>query len=311
MQFVVKIFNIKSIQLIIAALIILGAVFCIFTPNYFLFKWGESFAVQIMFGYLAAGIIFLMFRMPRLMFTSFACCAGLAMYLKDASNGNLIYPARTNGPVIEVANFNVSSAGDDFMATIEQIIETDADVISVQEIDPNWDKVLKEALVTEYPYSATVFRPVDFLGIGIFSKSPLIDIDTFYYQDIPNLKFKTQIENRDIDFLSAYIYPELNSKDYKHTQAHFNTLCSILSSEQKNPFITLGDFNEVQWSAYVRDFRKQCHLNDSRRFPTWVERPTDHIFYTNQLECVGFKSIRASNAEHFGIKGTYQFKPIH
>ena len=306
MQLVAKIFNAKSTQYLLATLIVLGAVFCVFTPNYFLFKWGESFAMYIMFMYLIFGLGFLFVSKPRLMFTSFFCCAGLALYLRNASNGNLAYPALTSAPFVEVANYNVSASNENFVSTIEAILAEDADVISVQEIDPNWLNVLDEALALVYPYSTSVFRPENFQGIGIYSKQPLTQVDTFYYEDIPNLKFKMDVGGQEVCFLSAYIYPEFSTIDYQRKQEHLTELCASLNDENL-PIITLGDYNEVQWSGYIQNFRKTCQLNDSRRFPTWVKRPTDHIFYSKHFECVGFKSINTQDASHLGISGTYQF----
>ncbi|MEL6925420.1 MAG: endonuclease/exonuclease/phosphatase family protein, partial [Bacteroidota bacterium] len=303
---VTRILEARSTQFLLLTLFILGAILCVFTPNYFLFKWGESFAMYIMFGYLLGGLVFLFFSKPKMMFTSFACCAGLALYLKDASNGNLVYPARTSAPAVSVANFNLSASNENFIGTTEAILKEGADVVSVQEIDPNWQSILDDALKVEYPYSAVVFRPENFQGIGIYSRTPLTVVDTFYFEDVPNLKFKIEMAEQEVCLMSAYIYPEFNTEDYARKQQHLDALCHNLEWEEV-PFITMGDFNEVQWSGYIRDFRRTCQLSDSRRFPTWVKRPTDHIFYSRHFECVAFKSITTNNTTHLGISGTYQF----
>jgi len=311
MQLVAKILEARPTQFLLITLFVLGAVLCVFTPNYFLFKMGESFAMYIMFGYLIGGVLFLFARKPKMMFTSFACCAGLAMYLKDASNGNLVYPARTSSPAITIANYNLSASGEDHLATIDAIINEDADVISLQEVDPRWQQILHDALSNIYPHSSVVLNPENFQGIGVFSKTALSIIDTFYYEDVPNLKFNVDLGGQDVSLLSAYIYPEFTTENYIRKQEHLNAICSNLDPKQ-TPFITVGDFNEVQWSGYIREFRRTCQLNDSRRFPTWVKRPTDHIFYSNHFECVGFKSITTENTSHLGISGTYQFSaPIN
>jgi len=61
-----KILDNKPVQIAISVLIVLGALICIFTPNYFLFKMGARFAVHIMIGYLLLAIVFLILRQTRL-----------------------------------------------------------------------------------------------------------------------------------------------------------------------------------------------------------------------------------------------------
>ncbi len=301
---VAKMLNTKSIQFSLSILILLGVGLVVFTPNFLLFKWGANYAVHIMFGYLGLGLLFLMFKQPRLMFTSFACCAGLCLYLKDASNKSIVYPQRTGDPVVNIAHFNISATNDDVNGTINTILETEADLISIQEMTPDWGMALKTAFAEAYPYSTTVYRPKDFMGLAVYSKYPFASIDTFYHQDIPNLLINTQQGDDKIAFVSSYIYPELQSSDYERTAGHFETIAENIKYID-TPVITFGDMNQVQWSAYVKQLRQNNNLQDSRRFP-FFDNPTDHIFYSQHFRCVDFKTISNDYSSHLGIRGSYE-----
>ena len=138
---ITKTLNYKYAQLALISLIVLGTFICVFTPNYFLFKMGARFAVQIMLGYLLLGFVFLFIRQHKLMFTSFACCAGLCLclFLKYASDGQLILPIQTDNNSLSVAHFNVSTSTTDYQQTIDEILAVDADVISLQEVTQDWE----------------------------------------------------------------------------------------------------------------------------------------------------------------------------
>ena len=166
---VTKILNLRSIQFTLGALIILAAILCIFTPNYFLFKMGARFAGLIMLGYLVLGLFFLILKQPKLMFISLACCAGVTIYLKSTSNSDLKHAAPTTEVSVRVAHINVSGFDNDYESTMAAIKDTKADLISIQELTPEWHYVLKETLSEDYPYSTSLVR-FDPFGMAIFSK---------------------------------------------------------------------------------------------------------------------------------------------
>lgn len=299
-----KILNSKSVQYFLTALILSSAFLVVFTPNFLLFKWGANYAVHIMFAYLGVGLLFLMFRQPRLMFTSFACCAGLCLYLKDASNTSIVYPNPTGNPVVDIAHFNISASNDDVESTIQTIMNTEADLISIQEMTPDWNMALKAGLQSEYPYSKTAFDPKSFIGLALYSKFPFSAVDTFNYDGKPSIIATTKQGENEVAFLATYIYPELSGSDYARTLKHFEKISERLNNIN-TPIITFGDWNQVQWSSFVKDLRQNNELADSRRFP-FFDNPTDHIFYSNHFSCIGFKTVSNDYSSHLGIKGSYE-----
>lgn len=312
---VTKILANRSVQLVLTSLIVLGTFICVFTPNYFLFKIGARFAVQIMVSYLLLGFVFLAFRQSKLMFTSFACCAGLCLFLKYASDGQLNFPTKTEEKTLDVAHFNVSASTIDFKQTIDEILAIDADIISLQEVTPDWDAELKASLQEKYPYSETVVR-LDPFGLAIYSKYPLISTDTFMFEDIPNIVGTIQFnENeQEVCFIASHALPVFYTNDYERQRNHFMAIARY-TNNTNCPVITVGDYNAVPWSYEIQDFKAAANLNDSRRgfMPSsngtfsLFQIPSDHIFYSNHLECIGFQDINSPTSGHFGIKGSYQF----
>ncbi len=312
---VTKILNYRFIQYALSTLIVLGAVIIVFTPNYFLFKMGSRFAIQIMLGYLFLGFVFMAFRLNKLMFTSFACCAGLCLFLKYASDGQLTPPLKTNALSINVAHFNVAASNSDIQTTIDEILEVDADVISFQEVTPDWDYILSETLKETFPYAKSVVR-FDPHGLAIYSKYPLVNVDTFMYEDIPNIIGSIYIDDaeKEICFISSHTNPAFYTSDYERQRNHLMAIADH-ASHSSCPVITLGDYNAVPWSYEIRNFKSAAKLNDSRKgyMPSsngtfsLFQIPSDHIFYSEHFKCLNFQEISDPEAGHLGLKGTYQF----
>ena len=310
-----KIITYRYTQLALISLIVLGTFICVFTPNYFLFKVGARFAVQIMLGYLLLGFAFLIARQHKLMFTSFACCAGLCLFLKYASDGQLSLPLKNDEKTLDVAHFNVSASIANFSETIDEILAVDADVISLQEVTPDWDIELRKSLQNKYPYSRTIVR-LDPFGLAIYSRFPLISTDTFMYEDIPNIVGTVKIDdsNQEICFIASYTLPVFYTNDYERQRNHLMAIANYTNSTDC-PVITIGDYNAVPWSYEIQDFKTAANLNDSRQgfMPasngsfSLFQIPSDHIFYSDHLECIGFKEINSPSSGHLGIKGSYQF----
>ena len=312
---VTKILNYKFTQAFLTTLIILGATICIFTPNYFLFKMGSQFAVQIMIGYLLLAMMFLFFRQSQLMFTSFACCAGLCLFLKYSSNPILSAPTANSTERISVAHFNLSASNEDYTKTIQRIIETDADIISLQEVNPDWNFVLQESLSELYPHSNSIVR-FDPYGIAVYSKFEFQQLDTFFYEDIPNLTgtIKAEGNGKEFQFIASHTTPPLYQSAYDRMKQHLLEI-SKYANKIESPIITFGDYNAPPWWAEIQQLKEAANLKDSRRsasygFADIFQNPVDYIFYSDHLTCLKFEPIKDEDATHLGIKGVYQFNSI-
>lgn len=305
----------KVIQFTLGMAIVLGALFCVFTPDLFLFKRGANFIVQIMLAYLCLGMIFLILDQKKLMFTALLSCALLCMYLKSTSDQSIRFPSQNTNAQLSVAHINLSLS-DDYAATMHTILTTDVDLISFQEYTPDWDGYLTEKLVDRYPYYSSMVR-IDPYGMAIFSKYPLSDFDTVLHHDIPNLHALVDVDKDvRIHVFSARTVPPVNFEAYAVIRDHFKTMGRYLSG-LSGPVITLGDFSLPSWSQEIKEFKALAHLHDSRRdiVPASLQGslsllkiPIDHIFYSGDIECTAFQVLSDATSSHLGILGKYQMK---
>ncbi len=304
-----RVFNQRPINITFTLLIILGAIICIYTPNYLFIKIGTRFAGIFMLSYLALGLFFLVIKQPGLMMTSFICCAGLCIFLKNSSNSTLLHPIKTIGQVVNVAHFNMTSADDDLEAAVETILESNADLISVQDVTPEWKYLLNETLHEEYPYNTTIER-LDPFGLAVYSKYPLISIDTFFSEGVPNLHGKLKMDEKELDFFAVHTTPPLYNTAYTSMKKQISQL-SGLTKLVENPVLIMGNFHAPPWWSEIQNFRSEANLEDSRisaaiGISDIFQSPTDYILFSDQIKCVGFQNIYAPNQAQFGIQGSYQ-----
>jgi len=308
-----SILNKRPIQITLNAVIILIALGCVFTPNYILFKIGSSFAVHIMLSYLFLGLAFLALRQPQLTFTSFFCCAGLCLFLKFYSSWDWpLFPKKdASQAAVHLAHFNITNADAPFEETMTSILNVNADVLSFQEVTPDWHQVFESTLGKEYPYTTSMVNMNPY-GYAIYSKTPIIEIDTFYFSDIPNLAvtIADQDEKANYRLVSSYTEPPIYSLAYQNLIEHM-----ILISQEVNktnlPTFTLGDYNAPPWWDEIQLLKDEAKLLDSRRCATqgldnlW-KNPVDYIFHSDHFECITFEKVEKTLYGHLGIQAAFQ-----
>jgi len=311
---ITRLLDFKTTQIILTLGIIAGVVFCIYTPNYYLFKLGSQFAGIIMLAYLALGLFFMAFRQTGLMLSAFICCGGLCFFLKNSSNSDLKYASATTENVIKVAHFNISDSSPDPEETVNSILNSDADFISIQDITPDWQYILDEAMEEKYPYSKSVLR-FDPYGLAIYSQYPFTAVDTFQASNIPNIKGEIDLLGKRfrMSFIAAHTTPPLYSQAYSVMQNQIEKIALNAKSEAE-PMLLLGNFNAPPWWGEIKNLRTTANLKDSRRsassgFKDMFQSPSDYIFHSDHLKCVGFENLYNDNLQSIGIVGTYQFNP--
>lgn len=315
------IFESKSRQEILltrltTAFLILGVILCIYTPNYLIFNWWAKYAPQIAIAYWVLGLIFLALKSPRLTLVSFICCAFLCLNLKNTTGSAISSVKVTSEPIVRIAQFNLSASNSEQYETIRTIKNTKADVLSLQEVTLEWYPSLKDSLSDSYPYNCSYYDS-DVNSLRLYSKYPFKICDTFFSGKAPNLVlgFETPYLDKKLYIVSSYIAPPFYESAYNELKQQLDMIGDY-TKDLKSPVITVGEYN-IYGSHYdLQQLRKKVNLTDSRRgyrpdrddgYISFLEVPTDHIFYTNQMNCIDFRTISGPNEERLGIMGSYQF----
>ena len=268
----------------------------------------QDSAVWILFLFLGIGVIGFFLNSTRLILTEFACAALLCMYLKSASNSALQMPVINDSTHFSVAHINLSSVESGYGEFVRELIAKDLDIISFQEVKPDWASVLKESLAVEMPYFVENVR-IDLFGMSIFSRYPIIFQDTILVDNIPFLTAGIELEeDKNISITNPLITPSINSTMDKTQEVQMEKTSEYIQSKTGTK-VVLGDFNMVYWSSRIRDFRNATGLMNSRRdiSQSVLSIPYDHIFYSDDLECIKFIDLIDSTDTRLGIMADFQF----
>ncbi len=300
----------NTYQIIVWAIIVAGTIFSIFPPDALFFKIGAKFAIQIMFAYLALSFIFLFVGDQKTMFISLGCCAILCLFLRIGAATAFAPKLDKGNPYLSMATFNLGNSDDDFDSTFNMILSSNADLIALQEVNPDWHNYIKNNPYVEkyYPYDTSLVR-MDFLGMTILSKYKFLKIDTFHYEHIPNFIGCIQHDSLDekIYFISSHTTPPVSLKAYESIRRHLEQVADTVKTIN-DPIFALGDYQVVPWSDEILSFRQKANLEDSRRNIPTSYFPHDHIFFSKQFECIELLSIGSQRTTHLGIVGKYQRK---
>ncbi|MFN4253539.1 MAG: endonuclease/exonuclease/phosphatase family protein [Saprospiraceae bacterium] len=294
-----------------------GALVCMFPLGTYPMKWWARHAEHITLGYLALGLVFLVLNNSRLMFVCFGCSAAISFFLSEKTNPKIKDATPTDMPFVKVAHFNVNSSEGQVADFMQSILAREADVIALEEVTPGWDSVLIHTLGPQYPHYSCISGLVN--GLAVFSRFPLVLVDTFYYQEMPNLAVSLRPEDfdRDIWVINSLTKPPLSGSSFESLKGHLERI-SFFANKVGAPVVTVGDYNSVSWSPEIIEFRKATRLSDSRRgikptepdgrFPLF-NVPVDHIFYsTDFFDCLRFETISNPHNDHIGIESVLQMK---
>jgi hypothetical protein len=293
--------EIKPYQYLIWVVLILATVFAIYTPEQFLFKKLAKYGVQLMIACLGLSLFFLTVRDAKSMWISLACCGVLCLHLRTREP---FYPIKY-GTFFKIAHVNLSNSSD-YEQTIKTIMNSNADILSVQDLDLDWDFILKQELSERYPYEKSIIS-LGLFNTAIYSKYPFIEIDTFYHKDAPNIHGCVEIDNQKVHFISLMTVPPVNMKAFQEIENHLLSIANHVSKINA-PMITLGNYNVVPQSSEINGLKRKGDLYDSRTNQSLIaEGPVDHILYSKELECTDFITLTEVGNNKIGIMGTYQF----
>jgi endonuclease/exonuclease/phosphatase (EEP) superfamily protein YafD len=303
---------------IIAGVLVVGALLCIYQPEYHIIKSCTKYAPQIAIAYWLLGLIFLSLRSTKLTLVAFISCGFMCIFLRSTGDTAQVKPTKTNEPMVKIAQFNLAAVNNgNYNELIGQIIKTDADVVSLQEVPIPLQQWLEDTLKNIYIHPSRS-AAADFRGILLLSKHPFISNDIIKSDDIPNLSISIRTKNssRKLFVICMYLAQPFGRSGYKIFRNQLDTVANYAKTLGE-PYITVGDFNMEGSSYEIQQFRRATGIGDSRRgfqpmrqdgSLSLTEIPTDHIFYTPHFQCIDFQTICDSSRTHLGIVGTYQFQ---
>jgi len=292
----------------LSAILFVGTGIVLLAPQVPLIRKVSEYSVHIMLGMLLFSMLSMVVKKPKVMFAGLACTAALCVFLKNASHQNLNYSDVNTETKINVAHINLGNLAFDIAPIQDLLAREHIEVVSFQELTPNWDRKLRTELEEDFPY-AILEKRVDFYGLAVFSRIPFLESDIFQCDGKPNLNVVVEKEDTKFKIISSYLTPALDNKSLVKAADQLNVIAKKIN-DSPEPIIALGEYNMVYWANEIRNFRSKTNLQNSRRdlVDGNLRVPYDHIFFSDELECTQFKEVKDNSQNYLGIMGTYQIK---
>ncbi|MFZ1702840.1 MAG: endonuclease/exonuclease/phosphatase family protein [Saprospiraceae bacterium] len=289
--------------------IIITTLVLIYLPNYTMLDFITEYLVFYVIFLLISGIVGLIFNQKYILYVSFGCAFMLTLFLKYSSNSDLKLPKPNNQPTIGIIHINLSSISSfDILQKLVQ--DKNYDVISFQEVTPDWDGVLSEIFRDSFPYDFEEFR-LDLQGKSIFSKYPMDVKPDISIHNIKGKVIEIIKQNERYRLLSVYLTPPLDPKNKIENEMELDEMTEVML-HIPNPAFVLGELNRVYWAKPIIEFRKISQLMNSRRNAQLSFKTSyNHIFYTGDMECYHFEDVFDETNVSIGCRGLYQKKKLN
>ncbi len=212
-----------------------------------------------------------------------------------------------------VLHFNVKENNKNISSVAESALESNADIVSMQELKETNLQIVDSMLINKYPYSLSDITIKGF-GLTIYSKFPIEDKLVITEHGFPMLTGKIKLDEKYIYFISATTSTPTNDAGYQKQTKQFKLIAEY-AQKINGRLIVMGDMNAVPWSEQVKDLLEVTKLKDSRKdlsgtYPAQspLQIPIDYIFHSADLYCEKFSTVSGTTSNHLGIIGYYDFE---
>lgn len=215
---------------------------------------------------------------------------------------------RADGPhVLRVAQMNVLQPNDDHGSVLVEAMATGADVISLQEVDPEWDQVLRDGLANVYPYHRAV-PGTNCYGIAVFSKRPFLRERVLWLCGRPVIDVSVNTGTGPLRVLAVHASSPGDYHDFRKRNAQLKEVAGLLVDDP-TPTVVVGDLNTTSWDEAFVSLARRTGLREhpENTSATWPSAfglalmPLDHVLVNTALSIAHFRTFTITGSDHRGV----------
>jgi endonuclease/exonuclease/phosphatase (EEP) superfamily protein YafD len=232
--------------------------------------------------------------------------AASSLMIAPTIDGDVPPPARRAGEALRIAHYNVLQTNHHYADVIATMLRSDADLISVQEVDPAWAEELKRGLAAAYPHQVIEPRS-NCYGIALFGRVPLTDPEIVHLDASPAISVGTIIDGKPVRVLCVHTSSPGSPDHFTARNEQLDRLASVINGS-RDPVLVVGDLNAVPWDKDLRRFlastgmRSHASATDPT-FPSLAHLaliPIDHVLSTTD-HGVDQRSVHIPGSDHRGL----------
>lgn len=192
---------------------------------------------------------------------------------------------------LRVMTFNVMVGNENRVACVDHVLDSDADIVCLLEVDETWRASL-EPLRVKYPHRVEEMNDGHF-GIACYTRLPLksSEIRRFTIWGLPTALLNLDYLGTPLTFIGTHPMPPmsaLNAREWKGQLAQIATRVASIDGD----VILAGDLNATPWCEGMRLLREQSGLDFHSADPVWPPTwgmplpmmiPIDHVLVRGDL----------------------------
>lgn len=195
------------------------------------------------------------------------------------------------GKPLRVMTFNVMTSNENHVAAIEHVLQADADILCLLEVDETWRMSL-EPLRVKYPHRVEEMNDGNF-GIACYTRLPLksSEVRRFGDWELPTVLLNLDHLGSPLTFIGTHPLPPMGAADARDWRSQLSQIGSIAASIT-GEVILAGDLNATPWCEGMRLLCETSGLRFSSVDPVWPPTwglhlpmmiPIDHVLVKGGL----------------------------
>lgn len=215
---------------------------------------------------------------------------------------------------LKVLSLNVLTANSNYEAVRKQLLEANADIIFLMEINAKWRDELA-TVIQAYPFQLVEPREDNF-GVALLTRLTVAESSTTYLGNspVPSVLAKMTWNDVNFAFFGIHTLPPISARQTIIRDKMFQELADEISSKQSNdqPYLILGDMNSTIWSSTFQKLVETAALENSARGrgwkPTWSGAgpagaiPIDHALFSGHTFCaIKHETLSDVGSDHRAI----------
>lgn len=280
------------------------AVLLAFAPDSYLPMLARAFVVPATILLLLVAI---MSMVRRRWWLAQASLLGAALTFVQVPLPMDLSPSRPSAWHFRVFHMNVLRSNTAYHEAIVQAMDSDADVVSVQEVSFEWAQALCNGLGEHYPYVHIEPR-TDCYGIALFSKHPFRRVRTVTLKDAPFIDALLDVGAGSVRLIAVHASSPTSHWNFQRRNEQLMFLGRYVV-QAGPPTILVGDLNTVPWD---QAFRKLCQRSGLRALSPVLHRtwptfgaftviPLDHVLVSKGICPVAVRIAPVRGSDHHAL----------
>jgi len=286
------------------ALMLVGSTGLAFAPDAYLPMLARAFLLQWCVCFICVGAFLMLRRRWWSGLTAVFCAVTLVPQVSSPEHATL---TTKPGTKLKVLHMNVLQPNAAFEAAISDALKSGADVISVQEVGPEWGEALRSGLGAMYPY-AHIEPRTNCYGIALFSKRPFTRVGTIVVQGSPFIEAVIDVDGQPLRLLAVHATSPISYAHFQRRNRQLDHLARYVA-QSATATLLVGDLNTVPWDSAFERFCNRAGLaptagTEQRTWPSigpLALIPLDHLLISRTMSTSSIVTFHIAGSDHRGL----------